>query len=88
MYGPGLGQYDDAPLGERVLAEIEAEAQKYIEKLFGRAYELIPDSIKREIESRYIQKRIAEEKARAVPALKTAIPWLIGGLVIFSMMRR
>lgn len=84
-----LGQ-GEGSLGERIRAEIEAEARSYIEDLFGRVYEAIPDSVKRRVEREYISRRLEEERARILAAgkdVRAAGIAVLGGLAALLLLR-
>ncbi len=81
-----LGQ---APNGG-IPAAVEREARAYIEKLFGKAYGLIPDVVKKEIERRYIESRLSElgipERLAIAKKVLPVVPILIGAA--FLLLRR
>ncbi len=66
------------------------EARAYIERLFGSAYELIPESVRREIERRYIETRMEElgipERLEIAKKVLPVVPILIGAA--FLLLRR
>lgn len=83
-----LGQAD---IGTQLRAELEAEARRFIEQVFGAAYGLIPDALKRELEREYLERRIAEERARigALGAKITPAALAVaGGLLMLLLLRK
>lgn len=78
-------------LEAQLIAELELEARQFIEQVFGAAYDLIPDAVKRQLEQEYLKRRIAEERARigAVGAkVAPAALAIVGGLLMLFLLGR
>lgn len=82
MYGLGISP--------ELEAAIKQEARGYVERVIGRAYELIPEAVREQIEKTYIQKRMQEIETAAVGVgAKIAPAALIGGgLLLLLLLRR
>ena len=85
MYGLGLA------ISAELEAALKAEARRYAESITGQLYELIPESVRRTIESQYIERRARELGAQVKPFAARIGPAAIaiaGGLLVFLLLGR
>lgn len=69
----------------RIEDAIKIEAEEYARRVLGQLYDLLPDSVKREVEREYISRRSAELGVGAVEKAKVALPLLLVGGVLLAL---
>lgn len=45
-------------------AALKTEAQNYVRRILGKLYDLIPESVREEMEREYMEKKISEAKTQ------------------------